>query len=186
MHKGSITIWPKGSPVGFFKKIKQSMGIGTIDFTIEVPPAVTNASGRIDGTIIITSKSAQSIKDVEVKLEREQTWDQLESTLNTSTNKWEDRWVSKSNTVTIAQWKDETDFAMTEGEVKRIPFTIVFPVMANPYGDAGDIDMWDFLAPMMNLGTGLRNQRIAYRINGDADVDGAAFDKGDSHPITLA
>ena len=172
--------------MGFFKKIKQSMGIGTIDFTIEAPPAVANVSGRIDGTIIITSKSAQSIKDVEVKLEREQTWDQLESTLNTSTNKWEDRWVSKSNTVTIAQWKDETDFTMAEGEVKRIPFTIMFPVMARPYGDDNDIDMWDVIAPFINAGNGLRNQRIAYRLNGDADVDGAAFDKGHSQPITLA
>jgi sporulation-control protein spo0M len=171
--------------VSFFKKIKQSLGMGTIDFDLEVPPAVANSSGRIDGTIVITAKTAQSIKDVEVKLDREQVWDQIEQRYNSTSNLYEDQWVTKSRVDTIAQWKDETPFDLAEGEVRRIPFALVFPVVEHPYGTADNLSLWDFLPASWNLGSGFRNMRISYRIDGDADVDGAAFDKGESTPITL-
>ena len=171
--------------MSFFKKIKQSLGMGTIDFDIEVPPAVANSSGRIDGTIVITAKTAQSIKDVEVKLEREQVWEQIEQRYNASTKIYEDQWVNKSRFDTIAQWKDEAPFSLAEGEVRRIPFTLIFPVVEHPYGVADNPSLWDFLSAALNFGNGYRNQRISYRIEGDADVEGAAFDKGESTPITL-
>ena len=171
--------------VSFFKKIKQSLGVGTIDFDFEVPPAVANSSGRIDGTIIITAKTEQSIKDVEMKLEREQVWEQIEQRYNSTSNIYEDQWVTKTSISTIAQWKDETPFTLAEGEERRIPFTLIFPVVENPYGVADNPSLWDFLPAALNFGNGYRNQRISYRIEGDADVEGAAFDKGESTPITL-
>ena len=122
--------------MSFFKKIKQSMGMGTIEFDLEVPPAVANSSGRIDGTIVITAKSQQSIKDVEVKLEREQVWEQIEQRYNATDKIYEDQWVNKSSFATIAQWKDPTPFTIAEGEVRRIPFTLIFPVVEHPYGVA--------------------------------------------------
>lgn len=171
--------------MSFFKKIKQSLGMGTIDFDLEVPPAVANESGQIDGTIVITAKTSQLIKDVEVKLEREQTWDQLEQRHNSSTNTDEDHWVRKTRCDTIAHWKDQTPFTLAEGEVHRIEFTLTFPVIDNPYGAADNSSLWNFLPASLNFGTGTRNQHIEYRITGDADVEGAAFDKGQTMPITL-
>ena len=47
--------------MAFFKKITQSLGMGTNSFDIEVLPAVANASGRIDGPLVLTVKTEQSI-----------------------------------------------------------------------------------------------------------------------------
>ena len=112
-------------------------------------------------------------------------YDQIEQRYNSTRNLYEDQWVTKSRVDTIAQWKDETPFDLAEGEVRRIPFVLVFPVVEHPYGTADNLSLWDFLPASWNLGSGFRNMRISYRIDGDADVDGAAFDKGESTPITL-
>lgn len=57
-------------------------------------------------------------------------------------------------------------------------------MVENPYGVADNPSLWDFLPAAFNR-AGYRNQRISYRVEGDADIDGAAFDKGESTQITL-
>lgn len=171
--------------MGLFKKLKQGMGIGTITFDLEFPAQVPASSGVIEGTIVISAKSAQKINDVEVKLDRENTWEERVETFNTSTNLFDVRWETRTQSVTIAEWKDTTPFTMSEGESKRIPFRLVFPAMENPYGTAGESDLWSFVSSALSYGTNWRDARIDYKVIGDADVEDAAFDKGDERIIVL-
>jgi len=171
--------------MGLFKKLKQGMGIGTVSFDLEFPAQVPAASGVIEGTIVLTAKSDQQINDVEVKLEREQTWEERVETFNTSTNLFDVRWETRTQSTTIAEWKDTTRFTLAEGETKRIPFRLAFPPMENPYGNAQDSDLWDIVANSLIYGTGWRDARIDFKVIGDADIEDAAFDKGDERIIVL-
>ena len=171
--------------MGLFKKLKQGMGIGTISFDLEFPAQVPANSGAIEGTIIVTAKSAQTVNDVEVKLERQQTWDERVETFNTSTNLFDTRWESRTHSTTIAEWRDTTAFTLGEGETKRIPFRLVFPPLENPYGTADGSDIWSFVSNTLLYGTNWREGRIDYKVIGDADVEDAAFDKGDERIIIL-
>lgn len=171
--------------MGLFKKLKQGMGIGTVSFDLEVPAQVPATSGTIDGFIVITAKSEQKINDVEVRLERLQSWEERVETFNTSTNLFDVRWETRTNTATIAEWKDTSSFSLTEGESKRIPFTLAFPPMDKPYGDAQDSVLWGFISAALDYNNGWRGARIDYRVTGDADVEDAAFDKGDDVIIVL-
>lgn len=171
--------------MGFFKKLKQGLGVGTITFEIEAPTQVLGSAGTIEGTIVITAKSDQVINDLEMHLDRVQTWQERESYLDTSTNTQRERWVERSQSVTIGQWQDSTQFSMTTDEVKRIPFTLAFPAMDRPYGDANDSELWSMISSSWLYGNHWRNERIEYTLSGDADVEDAAFDKGDSQTIII-
>ncbi len=170
--------------MGLFKKLKQGMGIGTVSFDLEFPAQVPAASGVLEGTIVLTAKSDQQINDVEVKLEREQTWEVRVETFNTSTNQSDVRWETRTQSTTIAEWKDTTRFTLAEGETRRIPFRLAFPPMENPYGSAEDV-LWDFVSHSLLYGTGWRDARIDFKVIGDADIEDAAFDKGDERIIVL-
>lgn len=171
--------------MGLFKKLKQGMGIGTVSFDLEVPAQVPASAGTVDGTVVITANSMQTINNVEVKLERLQSWEQRVETFNTSTNAFDVRWETRTSSSTIAEWTDRTPFSLAEGESKRIPFRLVFPPMDKPYGEAEDSVLWGFVSGAVDYNIGRRGARIDYRIVGDAYVEDAAFDKGDDVIIVL-
>ena len=176
--------------MGLFGKIKKSMGVGTISFELAVPGSIQGSSGQIEGDILLTAKSEQQVKDVEVVFERIYTWDERESTYNSSTNRNEDRWVQRSNSVELGKFKDETAFAMADDESKTIHFTIAFqPVNGQATSDSSSL-LWDVLdSALFNgnsiFGSSTRNQRIEYKVLGDVNLEGVAFDKGDSKTIVV-
>ncbi|MDP2288912.1 MAG: sporulation protein [Actinomycetota bacterium] len=176
--------------MGLFGKIKKSMGIGTISFDLAVPSSIQGSAGTLEGEVILKAKSEQQVKDVEVVFERVYSWDERESTYNSSTNRHEDRWVERSNTVELGKFKDETAFSMAAEESKTIHFTIAFqPISGNEVTDSNNL-MWDVLdSALFNgnsiFGSSMRNQRIEYKVSGDVDLVDVAFDKGDSKQIVV-
>jgi len=54
--------------VSFLKKIKQSLGIGTVKLTLEVPPSISPVGGQVNGQVVIEAQSDQHITAVKVKL----------------------------------------------------------------------------------------------------------------------
>lgn len=176
--------------MGLFGKLKKSMGVGTISFDLVVPASIQGSAGQLEGDIVLTAKSEQQVKDVEVVFERIYTWDERESTYNSTTNRNEDRWVEKSNTVELGKFKDETAFTMAGEESKTIHFSIAFQAISGQETSQSSELLWDVLdATLFNgnsiFGSSTRNQRIEYKVLGDVNLEGVAFDKGDSKTIVV-
>ena len=59
------------------------------------------------------------------------------------------------------------------------------PADGEPYRNAEDTSLWNVVANSLGSGTGWRDARIDFKVIGDADVEDAAFDKGDERIIVL-
>ncbi|HLD21901.1 MAG TPA: hypothetical protein VJB65_03305, partial [Patescibacteria group bacterium] len=55
--------------MGLFDKLKQVVGIGGVKVTLTVPSAIQKSALNFSGTVTLTSKSDQHIKQVTVNLE---------------------------------------------------------------------------------------------------------------------
>ena len=55
--------------MSFFSKVKQALGIGTISVKINVPGQLNASDGILKGSLLLTAKSDQKVKKMEVKLE---------------------------------------------------------------------------------------------------------------------
>ncbi|CAB4928511.1 MAG: hypothetical protein F2836_02920 [Actinobacteria bacterium] len=171
--------------MSFFKKLKNGLGVGTIKFELVVPGEIYGNSGQLEGDIVITAKSDQLVKDVEVTFERVHTWDQHESVWNQTTERYEDRWVSRSHTIQLGHFMDEAPFEITADENKTIRFVIPFqPIDPQLTSSSGGI-MWGFMDSALSYGSNWRNERVHYTVRGDADLEDVAFDKGDDKRIIV-
>ena len=173
--------------MSLFKKLKQSMGIGTLTFELVVPSHVAGNSGEIAGEIVITAKSAQQIKDVEVALNEVFEWEERESRYDSTQKRTVDYWDSKSKTTRLGYIKDEVPFELSEGEIKKFPFVIQFqPFTPHHVGrSSGDDGVWGFLGSAIRGGASVRGERIKYEVKGDVDLVDVAFDKGDTKRIII-
>ncbi len=178
--------------MGFFNKIKQNLGMGTISFELVVPDSVAGSSGSVEGDIVITAKSPQKVKDVEVKFERVLEWQERGTVYNSTTEQTEDQWNSRSQTVLLGHFIDKTAFSLAQHEKKTIHFTIGFAPFA---GQGTSTDVSGFLSDIVDIalssgtstyfGSDTRDQTVHYKLSGDADLDDVAFDKGDSKRIVV-
>lgn len=179
--------------MSFFDKIKKGLGVGTITFELEVPARVAPDAGQLSGSILLTAKSEQLVKDVEVVFEQVFEWDERQSRRNSSTGQQETHWVDRRETVELGTFTDTTEFTMESGETRTIPFVIEFARVAaaetaatGPEGLA-----WDLLDIALSpdssgfFGPSMRNQRISYRVRGDVNLDGVVFDKGDDKRVIV-
>lgn len=173
--------------MSLFKKLKKSMGIGTLTFELVVPSHVAGSSGEIAGEIVITAKSAQHVKDVEVAFNEVFEWEERESRYDSTQKRTVDYWDSKSRTTRLGYIKDEVPFELSEGEIKKFPFVIPFQPFtpSRVRGSSADDGVWGFLGSAIGAGTSVRGQRIKYEVKGDVDLVDVAFDKGDTKRIIV-
>ena len=171
--------------MSFFKKIKNGLGVGTIKFELVVPGQIYGNAGRLEGDIVMTGKSDQLVKDVEVTFERVHTWDERKSVYNQTTKRYEDSWVGRSHAVRLGHFMDERPFEIAADETKTIHFVIPFePIDAHLASSSGGL-MWNFMDSALSYGSNWRNERVTYNVRGDADLEDVAFDKGDNTSITV-
>lgn len=171
--------------MSFFKKLKKGLGIGTITFEIIVPSHVQGNAGQLAGNIVITGKGDHLVKDVEVSLNRVHTWQERESVYNSTTGRREDEWVDKSRSEKLGHFLDETQFAIATDETKTIPFVIHFqPFIPQPVSSA-DGGGWSFITAALSPLANTRNHGVHYLVDGDADLEDVAFDKGDKKKIVM-
>ena len=171
--------------MSFFKKIKSGLGIGTIKFEIIVPSHVQGNSGQLAGNIVMTGKGDHLVKDVEVSLKRVHTWQERESRYNSTTDRHEDKWVEKSRSEKLGHFMDETQFAIAAEETKTIPFVIHFQPFEPQPASSADGGVWGFVTAAFSPLGNTRNHAVHYLVDGDADLEDVAFDKGDQKKIVM-
>jgi hypothetical protein len=147
--------------MGFFNKIKQVLGIGTVKVEIDVEPTFCKSGDTISGKLLLTAKSEQNILELEVKLE--ETW---------TKGRGDDKTVK---TFDLGEWKDTNSFDMKAGDVKEVPFTLSYSIskskndrLSESGGKVGKA--------LGGLGKMMDAETSAYKLIATCDVKGAAFD----------
>lgn len=148
--------------MGFFGKIKQMLGIGTVKVQIETSPSFSVEAGVINGKLNITGKSDQEILSFEVKLE------EVYST-GSGDNK-----TSKTYTLGTIKLPGKT---IKGGEVINVDFSLPFS-----YSKSTNEQMSEkggIVGGLGKLGKLANNEKSTFQIVATADVKGATFDPND-------
>jgi hypothetical protein len=155
--------------MGFFAKIKQMLGIGTVSVKINVPGNVAIESGKIAGSLILTGKSAQQIKSIKVTLDEDYTTGRGDS--------------AKTKTFNLGIWNDNNPFDIAEGEVKNIAFEMPFELQKSSNDKLAE--KGGVLGGIGKLANFADNAKSVYKVNAEVDVVGAKLDPTDSCEIKL-
>lgn len=150
--------------MGFFAKIKQMLGIGTVSVKLNVPGSVSGDAGKLAGSVVLTGKSAQKVKSLEVVMEEEYT-----------TGRGDDK---KTQYFNIGTWKDNTAFEIAEGETKTINFEMDIQVHKSSTDKLAE--QGGMLGGLGKLAKMADDARSEYRVKAVCDVEGAKLDPQDS------
>ncbi len=155
--------------MSFFSKIKQTLGIGTISVKLNVPGQLNAADGKLKGSLLLTAKSNQKVKKVEIKLEEEQT-----------TGRGDNK---KTKTYTIGSWNNSNGFEMKEGESKTIEFE--FPVQVYKSSTDEIAEKGGLLGGLGKMAKFADDARSEFSVFALVDVEGAKLDPSDSCNINI-
>ena len=144
--------------MGFFGKIKQFLGIGTIKMELEMQPTVDLESKLITGKLKVTGKSDQSIKDIELSFDE-----------SFSTGKSDAKSTSKLN------WGKMTlqGFEIKKDEVKEIEFELPFSYAKS--SNEAMADKGGIVGGLGKVGTFLDGEKQKYELTATANVKGVTL-----------
>ncbi len=108
--------------MSFLNKIKQGLGIGTLEAKLNVPGQVDGNTGQFEGDFVLTAKSDQHIKEVGVKFEMVRRWEETKHRRDSNGNQ-HDYTSPQSQTIELGNYIDNTPFEMKANEIKTIHFT---------------------------------------------------------------
>jgi len=173
--------------MSFLKKIKQGLGIGTLEAKLDVPGEIKGSAGKFEGDFILTAKSDQQIKEVGVKFEMVHHWEETKHRRDSKGNP-HDYTSTQSRTIELGNYFHNTPFGMKANEIKAIHFAIPFQ-MINPRSSAdaaieqGGVSA--VLGTLSKLASTMRNERVEYKVEGKVDLKDAAIDPGDSKIVIV-
>lgn len=156
--------------MGIFDKIKQFIGIGTVKVKLEVEKTFSKSSDTISGKILMSAKSDQKVKELEVKLEE-----------NWKIGRGDDAEVK---TFELGEWKDSTPFEMKAGEEKAVPFKLTYKLMKSKNDQLAD-SAGKVGKALGGLGKMMDGEKSTYWLNATVDVEGTAFDPNSSEELKL-
>ena len=171
--------------MSFFNKIKQGLGLGTLDAKLNVPAQITGTSGQFEGDFSLTAKSDQQIKEIKVKFEKVLRWD--ETKFRRDSNGHEERYTAhESQTFELGVFDDKTPFGMKANEAKTVHFVVQFQPF-NPLADAQKVANQSGVAAVLgvvaDIAAGRRNERTEYRVEGKVDLKDVMFDPSDAKDV---
>ena len=155
--------------MGFFQTIKNKLGIGGVKVTLQAPGNASKAEGKIDGKVILTSKSDQEVVSISVKIFEEFT-----------TGRGDEK---KTKTFTLGETKIPQGFTIKSGETKEISFSLPFTAIKSSNEELKE--KGGALGALGKMGSFAANEKSEYFVEADVDVKSAALDPSDKQPIKL-
>lgn len=170
--------------MGLFKKLKQGLGMGTVKVQVSAPTEASANGGALEASMTITAESDQRILSVSAVVERVFSYTKLSSYTDSDGNR-HDTWSDETHRETLGKWEDTTGFAMAEGEVKEIAFSVDYAPMQETYTTGLGSVLWTFMPSNWMPGKDYMGGDITYVVRAVVDVDDAAFDKEDEQVIQI-
>ena len=155
--------------MSFFTKIKNWLGIGGVKVSLDVPGQVSKSDTKIDGKVILTTKSEQKILDMNVKV----------------IEKWETKKgdVKKTKTIQLGQVKVPCNFAIKPGETKEVKFSAPFKVVKSSneqLKEEGGV-----LGALGTVAAFVSAENSRYYVEAEVDVESAGLDPSDKVEIQM-
>ncbi len=173
--------------MSFFQKIKQGLGIGTLDAKLNVWP-VPGGCDQIEGDFNLTAKSSQKIKEVLVKFVMVQHWQETKHRRD-SNGRMESYTSQQSKTFELGNYLDLKPFEMNAGEVKTIHFVIPYRMVETQSPEDAEIEKGGLsavLGTLSKLASNMHNVHYEYKVEGKVDLEGVALDPRDSKEIFIS
>lgn len=155
--------------MGLLQTIKNKLGIGGVKVALNVPGQVSKAAGVIEGKVTLTSKSAQDVVGLTVKLIEE--W---------STGRGDDKTKKEFE---LGKVNVPASFAIAPGETKELPFSLPFTVLKSNNDELKE--KGGVMGALGKMGSFANNEKSAYFVSAEADVKAAALDPTDKKEIRL-
>lgn len=155
--------------MGFFQTLKNKLGIGGVSVKLEIPGQVPKNSGKVDGKIILTSKSEQEVVSLKVRFLEEFT-----------TGRGDDK---KTKEFELGIVRIPQSFTIKAGETKEIPFSLPFNVIKSDMDELKE--KGGAMGAIGKLGAFASNEKSQYFVDADVDVKSAALDPSDRKEIRL-
>lgn len=155
--------------MGFFQTIKNKLGIGGVKIAIQAPGQASKTDGKVEGKLILTSKSDQEVVSIEVKMVEEYT-----------TGRGDDK---KTKDITLGVTKISQGFAIKAGETKEISFSLPFSLLKSD----SDVlkEKGGALGALGKMSAFANNEKSEYFIDASVDVKSAALDPHQRKEIRL-
>lgn len=148
--------------MGFFGKIKQKLGIGTVSVKVNGPAGFNVSDPEITGSVVVTGKSDQIIESVKIEFEEQYT-------TGTGDNK-------ETKEIKLGE-KTLPGFEIKTGEVKTIEFSVPFT-----YSKSSNEQMAEkggVIGGLGKIGSFVGGEKSTFQITATVDVKGAALDPND-------
>ncbi len=155
--------------MGFFSKIKNTLGIGGVKVDLHVPGQVDKTSGTIAGKVVLTTKSEQEIVDIKIKVMEKYT-----------TGRGEEK-VSREFELGKIHVPDR--FSIKPGETKEVPFSVPFTMLKSEndkFAEKGGA-----LGALGKMGKFANAEKSYFTVVADVDVKAAALDPSDKKAIKM-
>ena len=155
--------------MGFFQTIKNKLGIGGVKVVLEVPGQLSKDAGKVEGKVVLTSKSDQEVVSISVKIFEEFT-----------TGRGDDKKTTKYELGIV---KINPGFAIKTGETKEVNFSLPFSLLKSSNDELKE--KGGALGAIGKLGAFASNEKSEYFVEAEADVKSAALDPSDKKQINL-
>ncbi len=155
--------------MGFFKNIKDKLGIGGVKVELKTNGQASKESKTIDGTVVLTTKSEQEIVNIEVKFMEKFT-----------TGRGDDKTEKEFE---LGKVVIPANFKITPGETKEIPFSVPFQLVKS---NADELKEKGGALGTLGKVAAFANKEVSeYYLDAEADVKSAALDPSDTKEIKL-
>lgn len=155
--------------MGFFQTIKNKLGIGGVSFTIEIPGQVSASDEKIDGKLLLTTKSDQKVLNIQLKVCEEYT-----------SGRGDKKTVK---TYDLGKQEIVGNFEIKTGENKTIEFSIPFKVAKSSHQELAE--KGGALGALGKLASMASDEKFTYFVKAEVDVESAALDPTEKKEFRL-
>jgi len=155
--------------MSIFTKIKQGLGIGTLKVELQVPGQVDKTSGTLQGQAVLSAKSDQQVKSIELKLVEKY-----------STGRGEEQ---KTREFELGKLALNDAFAIKQDETKTIPFTLSFTFLRSSNQSLAEEK--GALGALGKAAVFARNERSEFEVRAEVKLEGTVLNPSATEPIQL-
>lgn len=155
--------------MGFLKKIKQGLGIGTLKVELQVPGQLAKTDQQIQGQVVLTAKSEQKIKSIKFRMVERYTTGHGEE--------------QKTKDYELGALVMDTAFEMQGEETKTIDFTLPFRMALSSNQSLAEEK--GALGALGKAAVFAKGEKSEYRVTVTVDLEGVALDPSDDKEIRL-
>ncbi len=155
--------------MSLFGKVKQALGIGTVSVELQVPGQVSRDSREIQGQAVLTAKSAQKVKEIQLRFVEAYT-----------TGRGQEQ---RTKEYELGALTLNGSFELQEGESKTVEFTLPFSLQLS--SNQSLAQEGGVLGVLGKAAVMARSEKSEYSVRVEVKLEGTVLSPSDKKDIRL-